>query len=242
MGTITLTLPVAGTNIAAGLHATNYANLQTLLNGLIDNANIAPAAAIAASKLAAYPADGAKVLKGDGTWGTAGAMTLIDDLVVAGSVLGNYDTNSRLGGNIPQTYKHLRLVISTNSNAGATDNSRMRFNGDVGANYYYNMMFSASAAPTFESSTGTSRFICGPNGDIPLSATNVAQYVIDFLNYSGISFRKAYTVVGNSFTTVPFAWQGGGLWASSAALTRIEFFLAAGNMNIGSRFSLYGIS
>lgn len=40
MGTITLTSPVAGTEVQAGLHATNYAALQALLNGNLDNANI----------------------------------------------------------------------------------------------------------------------------------------------------------------------------------------------------------
>lgn len=41
MGTITLTDPVVGTTITAGLHATNNATLQTLLNGGIDNGNMA---------------------------------------------------------------------------------------------------------------------------------------------------------------------------------------------------------
>ncbi len=47
------------------------ANLQAIasvLNGGIDNANINPAAAIAISKLAGYPSDGAKILRGDGIW------------------------------------------------------------------------------------------------------------------------------------------------------------------------------
>ncbi len=56
MGTITLTLPVAGTNIAAGLHATNYSTLQAVINGNLDNTNIAAAAAIAYRKLGIRPA------------------------------------------------------------------------------------------------------------------------------------------------------------------------------------------
>jgi microcystin-dependent protein len=48
------------------------ANLQAIaavLNGSLDNANLSPAAAIAISKLAGYPADNTKTLLGDGTWG-----------------------------------------------------------------------------------------------------------------------------------------------------------------------------
>lgn len=40
MGTITLTLPVAGNQITAGLHAANYAAIQAAINGDIDSANI----------------------------------------------------------------------------------------------------------------------------------------------------------------------------------------------------------
>jgi microcystin-dependent protein len=52
------------------------ANLQAIaavLNGGIDNANINPNAAIAIAKLAGYPSDGAKLLKGDGSWGVPAA-------------------------------------------------------------------------------------------------------------------------------------------------------------------------
>lgn len=52
MGTITLTSPIAGTEIQAGLFATDFSTLQTLLNGNLDNANIASGAAIAVTKLA----------------------------------------------------------------------------------------------------------------------------------------------------------------------------------------------
>jgi hypothetical protein len=49
------------------------ANLQTIaaiINGSLDDANLSPAAAIAASKLAGYPNDPLKVLIGDGSWGS----------------------------------------------------------------------------------------------------------------------------------------------------------------------------
>ena len=52
MGTISLTLPVTGTVITAGLHSTNYTTLQNAINGGLDNNNINASAAIAQSKLA----------------------------------------------------------------------------------------------------------------------------------------------------------------------------------------------
>jgi hypothetical protein len=71
MPSINLTLPVAGTNIAAGLHATNYSALQTLLNGGLDNTNVAEGAAIAVSKIA--PGTNGQVLTtvgGATAWGS----------------------------------------------------------------------------------------------------------------------------------------------------------------------------
>jgi hypothetical protein len=47
--TITLEVPVAGTEIEAGLHATNYSDLQTLLNGGLDNSNISASAVLDAT-------------------------------------------------------------------------------------------------------------------------------------------------------------------------------------------------
>jgi hypothetical protein len=49
------------------------ANLQAIaavVNGSLDDANLSPAANISPSKLLGYPADVAKVLKGNGSWGT----------------------------------------------------------------------------------------------------------------------------------------------------------------------------
>jgi hypothetical protein len=51
VSSISLTLPVAGTVITAGLHATNYTSLQSLLNGGLDTANWAAGKIFPPSKL-----------------------------------------------------------------------------------------------------------------------------------------------------------------------------------------------
>jgi hypothetical protein len=53
MGTISLTQPTAATTITAGLHATNYGTIQTVVNGNLEDINIKTAAAIGVAKLAA---------------------------------------------------------------------------------------------------------------------------------------------------------------------------------------------
>jgi len=67
MGTLTLTDPVNGTTIDASLHATNNANIKTVVNGGIDNTNISSGAAIAVAKIAGAGTAGS-ILHGDGVW------------------------------------------------------------------------------------------------------------------------------------------------------------------------------
>jgi hypothetical protein len=52
----------------------NLDAIAAVVNGGVDNNNIAPTAAITASKLAGYPADAVKVLKGDGSWAPPGGV------------------------------------------------------------------------------------------------------------------------------------------------------------------------
>ena len=46
----------------------NLNAIAAVINGGLDNTNVAAGAALAASKIAGYPGDGSKVLAGDGTW------------------------------------------------------------------------------------------------------------------------------------------------------------------------------
>lgn len=46
----------------------NLNAIAAVINGGLDNTNVAAGAALAASKIAGYPSDGSKVLAGDGTW------------------------------------------------------------------------------------------------------------------------------------------------------------------------------
>jgi hypothetical protein len=52
----------------------NLDAIATVLNGGIDDTNVAAAAGILASKLAGYPNDQSRFLRGDGTWGGAYAQ------------------------------------------------------------------------------------------------------------------------------------------------------------------------
>jgi len=69
---------VSGASLVAGqpedisIILANLQAIASVINGGIDNANLSPGAAIQPSKIAGYPADATKALKGDGSWGVVG--------------------------------------------------------------------------------------------------------------------------------------------------------------------------
>jgi hypothetical protein len=67
----------------------NLQAIQGVLNGGIDNANINGAAAISASKLAGYPSDLLKYLRGDGSWQAAPTIVVGDELAHAEVTVGS---------------------------------------------------------------------------------------------------------------------------------------------------------
>jgi len=67
----------------------NLQAIQGVLNGGIDNANINGAAAISASKLAGYPSDLLKYLRGDGSWAVQPTLITGDELTHAEVTVGS---------------------------------------------------------------------------------------------------------------------------------------------------------
>ncbi len=244
MPTITLALPVAGTNIAAGLHATNYAALQTLLNGGLDNTNLAAGAAIAVTKIAPGANGQALITSGGVTaWGSTG-MTLIDDLTVTGSVLASYDTNTRLGGNIPATYKHLKLIVAGKTDQAGDQFISCRINNDSTANYHNVLLTVATGSVVgSEAIGGTTWSVVGA---LPRSAGNHGNIEILLPNYAGgvlgVGFLSDSSVLSNNVSGQVKRYQASGGHGILTTINRIALTPTAGNFLIGTRFSLYGIS
>lgn len=210
----------------------------------IANADVVAGAAIAISKLAGYPADATKALMGDGTWAKPGSMVLLDDLVVAGAALASYDTNTRLGGNIPSSFKHLRLIVSGRSDAAVTSTSGMvRFNNDATAgNYISDYIASvAGGAPSGNQTTALAGIGLGTFTGASSGAGLAGATTIDIPDYAGTTFNKIVTMQ-NFERSQGRVDLGGGGWASTSAITRIQLALGSGSWAIGTRFTLYGIT
>jgi hypothetical protein len=134
--TINLTLPVSATVITAGLHSTNYAAIQNLVNGALDNNNIAVAAGIAQSKLAFDPwstyvptwtSDGTAPALGNGT--LVGKYAQIGKTVLVRAVLTMGSTSTFGTGNY-------FISLPVTAGAGETGAIGVCQAVDTGVNFY----------------------------------------------------------------------------------------------------------
>lgn len=246
-----------GSAIVASDHRNNYSAVQVGVNGLIAMYTVAATK----GDLVVSAGGGSFDRLGVGTngqsivadssqtlgmkWAAAGgAMTLIDDLVVTGSVLASYDTNTRLGGSIPGTYKHLKLVGQMRGDSTGAQ-CTMKVNNDGTSGNY------SSAVRIFSSGSGvTGDSLAGSAaggvivGDVTLGADTAGRttsFELLIPDYASTTFHKTWQ--GQHFNGAAGRLLSiGGEWLSASAITRLALALNAGNFAIGSRFSLYGIS
>jgi hypothetical protein len=215
-------------------------------SGLV-NADIAAAAALAISKLAGYPTDAKKVLRGDGSWATGGQDLLASQVLSAAT--SPFDTNTILGGNIPQTYKKLILDLHIRgAGAATTVGALLRANNDSAANYDYVVgRWTGTSSGTAESFAQTGVLL--DNGASPAASAGAglfSQIHVEILNYADTTRMKTFSVYGvmktgtasGSINTIMVS----GHWRSTAAITRLQVYPTAVNFDTNSSFYLYGVN
>jgi hypothetical protein len=149
---------------------------------------------------------------------------------------------------IPGSYSHLRLHLVGRTDVGSGfANAVLRFNGDATALYSSEQVLNTAAttAGAQEQASSTSITIATLTG-----ASHVTGYVgsavIDIPNYTGTAWVKVVNGVSGYTTTIA---TGGtvtksqfGVWANTAAITRITLSLSSGNFVVGTRATLYGLN
>ena len=268
MPTITLTDPVTGTTVASGLIDTNNSNLRTLLNSGLDFVNFkgnpqlvsgevpvwngttwvrSTTTNIGPTSLGSGSPSSSNFLRGDGTWAVPpGAMTQIADSTLGGTQA-SFDTNTILGGNIPGTYNHLRLVLLLRSDEAVTSsNAKLRFNNDGSSiyNHSFNQVVNAtvSGSSTVADASVAEINTIGSSG----TAGHFSTCEIVIPAYAQTTAHKSLTGVGQSSIDDTAGNQIqrtlAGHWRSTAAITRIQILPNSGNFIAGSRFTLYGLT
>jgi hypothetical protein len=145
---------------------------------------------------------------------------------------------------IPSGYKHLQIRSNFFTSAYGTPAIRLQFNGDTGANYANQRLFTNSATVGANNvANGTNILLIGGSPDI--NSDYAISSIVDIHNYSSTTKNK--TVRGISGTDGAAYFAAGnaslisGLYISLSAISSITISLASLNFTTNSTFALYGI-
>ena len=147
---------------------------------------------------------------------------------------------------IPQMFRHLMLTASARNDVAATGLTSLglRFNGDTGANYGYQLNVSTSSTvSTFGSVSATALDIGGTSQDSS-TANNFCMNDLLILDYADTTmFKQARGISGGieGANANMKEFFGQGVWRSTAAITSVTLVPGAGNLIAGCRFTLYGL-
>jgi hypothetical protein len=144
--------------------------------------------------------------------------------------------------NIPSGYKHLQIrgiVRPVTNNAEI----RLTINGDSGSNYARHRLIGNGASVDGTGvASQTSIGIFDANGLQTGTASVFGALVIDILDYGNTSKYKTIRVLsGNDNNGSGQVGLSSGLWMNTGTVTSVTMVMNTGNIDVNSRFSLYGI-
>ena len=130
------------------------------------------------------------------------------------------------------------LVLVTNVKAVTSSELRIQLNSDTTTNYSYTYLSGNGTAASSSRGTSASRIPLNSTAD---ASTTFAQTTISqIMNYANTTTYKTVITrasnANNGVDAVVGVWR-----ATPAAITSITVFLATGNLDTGSTFTLYGI-
>lgn len=179
--------------------------------------------------------------------GGPGSQVLICSQVLSGTATA-FDTNTILGGNIPGTYTHLRVVLMGRGDTAANAiTANFTFNNDTGANYDLEYRVNKGTTPSDVSTNASTSFAFSGIAAASDTAGSPGSMVVDIPCYAATTFRKQaivaswYKNTADGTAGLYTDIVGGGEWRNTAAITRIAVTASAGNFIAGTSFYLYGI-
>lgn len=142
--------------------------------------------------------------------------------------------------NIPQGYDNLELLIDTTaSGAGSTDNVRLRFNGDSGANYHSRRVINVSTFSNFGAGTIPFTQLSGTAG----SQMTASAHIYGYATSAKPTVLASAWIADNVSVSIQ---QTGGQWdgaSGTSIINRIVVDAAptgAPTFAAGSKATLYG--
>lgn len=164
-----------------------------------------------------------------------GTVQRIDQQVVAGAT-----TTTITFSSIPQTFSSLRLDL-TSVGSGANDNASLTFNGDTGAHYAFNELYTGGGFPTPSTLAFGNQAQTNLNVIQVGASTSPCTSSIDIYNYTSAIWGKNVEY-HNATAVTQLILVGSALWSNIAPLTSITITISADHFVAGSIATLYGIS
>jgi hypothetical protein len=142
---------------------------------------------------------------------------------------------------ISSAYTDLILIAGNVATTSGVPNIAMTYNNDTASNYSSTLLEGNGSSA---SSARRSNFSSINEGNaISLGGSNPSTVIYQIMNYSNTTTNKTCLIRSNEpSTTYPGVGAVVGLWRSTAAITRLDLNLGAGNFSSTSTFTLYGIS
>ena len=144
-------------------------------------------------------------------------------------------------GDYASTYKHLQIrsVGKTTVSGDGAEGLVLRFNGDSGSNYARHFLQTQGATATSGNAVSTTYVQAGILATNAITAFGVN--VCDVLDAYSTSKNKTTRTFYGSPSAVSIVGFGSGVWVNTASLTSMTLSSTGGNLNVGTRISLYGI-
>ena len=139
---------------------------------------------------------------------------------------------------IPSTYTDLRLVF-VGGNDGTNILCGIRFNNDSGLNYSITPITGNGSSAS--STRRTSRSSLEPFFEGDMVTGYIEFFTADIMSYAGSTNKTTLMTGSNDRNGDGTVTRTVGLWRNTAAINRVDIYLASGNFNAGTTATLYGI-
>lgn len=142
---------------------------------------------------------------------------------------------------IPNTYTDLCVLISMREATTTNWTFNVRVNNDSSSIYSYkNIQGSGSAASSGGGSSGSLADIIGESSGA--TASTFGNLILYMPNYANGNYKSFSTDgVGENNATLAYSRMTANLWASTAAVTQLYFYISGGNFAQYSTATVYGI-
>jgi hypothetical protein len=163
--------------------------------------------------------------------GGGAAVVLIQEINVVGSLQTTISFTA-----IPATYRHLEIWwLIKEGGQSATQQLQLRFNNDSANNYRY---VAWDSGGTFGSSAIAQIQIANVPGSPAGTASSGVVRIPYYINTTYLKSCTCQSWDAGNLRSATYAGQ----WASTAVINRIDLLVGAGQFDLGSQVSLYGVT